>query len=164
MNYHKITKFDTANGPGIRSVLWVAGCNHRCKGCHNPQTWDETSGTPFTTESLEELLDSVQSSYIAGITLSGGDPLYPNNREAVHNILADFKERYPDKSVWMYTGYLYDDISTLPLLQYVDVLVDGRFVLENRDLTLLYRGSPNQRIIDVTKSRQLGEVILWQRS
>ena len=156
MNYHKITKFDTANGPGIRSVLWVSGCIHNCPGCHNPQTHDITSGQLFTTNTLNELLDSIKSPHIKGVTFSGGDPLHPANRDEITSIAKKIKETYPTKDIWLYTGYLYEDIKSLEVMNYIDVLVDGKFILDQRDITLLYRGSHNQRVIDVST----GEVII----
>lgn len=161
MNYHKITQYDCSNGPGIRTVLWVSGCNHHCLGCHNPDTWDPNSGKVFTTSALDTLVESLSSPYISGLTVSGGDPLYVENRITLAGILSHIKSIYPNKSIWLYTGYKYEDISYLPILDYVDVLVDGQFILGKKDITLLYRGSSNQRLIDVPKTRKLGEVVLW---
>lgn len=164
MNYHKITRFDTSNGPGIRSVLWVSGCAHHCPGCHNPETWDVSSGKLFTEESLKYLLDSIAPPYIAGVTFSGGDPLLPLNRSSISQIMHEIRTLYPTKSIWVYTGYLYEDIKSLPLLSYVDVLVDGRFILDQKDITLPYAGSRNQRVIDIPRSLLSDEVILWSPS
>lgn len=164
MNYQKITKFDTANGPGIRTTLWVSGCSHYCKGCHNPQTWDPDSGNLFTIDTLAEIRNSLEPDYIAGLTLSGGDPLYPDNIAMILFLVKYIKQFYPNKSIWMWTGYLYEDIRSYSILDYVDVLVDGPFILEQRDITLAYRGSPNQRVIDVKKSRLANQVILWNKS
>lgn len=162
MNYIKITRFDTANGPGIRTVLWVAGCNHHCLGCHNQNTWDPNAGSQFHTKVLDDIVESLAPPYISGLTISGGDPLYPDNRTTMTGILSHIKSIYPNKSIWLYTGYKYEDIKDLPLLDYVDVLVDGEFILDQRDITLLFRGSPNQRLIDMDKTRLLGGVVLWQ--
>lgn len=161
MNYVKLTKFDIANGPGIRTVLWVAGCNHRCRGCHNPETWDPTAGTAFHTSVLDEIVESLSHPYIAGLTVSGGDPLYPDNRITITSILSHIKELYPDKSIWVWTGYLYEDVKDLLIMDYIDVLVDGPFILEDRDITLKYKGSPNQRVIDVRRSKLYNDTILW---
>lgn len=161
MNYQKITKFDTANGPGIRTTLWVSGCSHYCKGCHNPQTWDPDSGNLFTIDTLAEIRNSLEPDYIAGLTISGGDPLYPDNIAMILFLVKYIKQFYPNKSIWMWTGYLYEDIKGYSILDYVDVLVDGPFILEQRDITLSYRGSPNQRVIDLHKTREKGDVVLW---
>lgn len=152
MNYIKITQFDTANGIGIGTVLWVAGCTHNCKGCHNPQTHNPASGKLFTNATLEKLLASLSPPYISRLTLSGGDPLFEDNRAEVYKILLEVRKQYPEKKIWVYTGYDWDDIKGLPLMELIDVVVEGKFILEQRDLTLLYKGSRNQRVIDVQKS------------
>lgn len=161
MNFQKITKFDTSNGPGIRTVLWVSGCNHHCKNCHNPDTWDATSGVPFDEGTLKEVLDSLAPSYIEGLTLSGGDPMYPENRSTIEYVVSSVKKVYPEKSIWMYTGYDYENISDSPILDYVDVLVDGPYLDKLRDLTLPYCGSKNQRVIDLKATRSRGTVISY---
>lgn len=161
MNYQKITRYDVANGPGIRVVLWVSGCNHKCKGCHNAGTWDKLSGSPFTLETLTELLEYIDQPFIKGLTFSGGDPLYPDNREDVTLIAKIVKEAYPDKSIWLWTGYLYEDIQNLEVLDYIDVVVDGPYMEQLRDITLPYSGSSNQRVIDVRKSKESGKVTLY---
>lgn len=161
INYQKITLFDTANGPGIRSTLWVSGCNHQCKGCQNPETWDKNSGNLFTNDTMDQILDSLRYPYIRGLTISGGDPLYPSNRGTVTDIVKKVKEIYPDKDIWVWTGYLYKEVHHLDIMNYIDVLVDGPFILEQRDITLPYSGSPNQKVINVKESLSSGRIILY---
>lgn len=162
VNYLKLSKFDTANGIGIGTVVWVSGCSHRCKGCHNPETWNELAGEPFTSQTLEELLGSISNPHIKRVTLSGGDPLYPANHDSVLNIAKAVKDRYPQKRIWLYTGYLYEEIKELPVMAYVDVLVDGKFELELKDVSLPFSGSSNQRLIDVPKTRERGEIVIFE--
>ena len=149
MRYHNITKDDMLNGDGLRVVLWVAGCNHCCKECQNPITWDPDGGLPFDDAAKEEIYEQLDKSYISGITFSGGDPLHPRNRLEVRGFMAELKEKYPNKTIWMYTGDSWEDIYDYPIMQYVDVLVDGEFMIEKRDVNLLWKGSSNQRVIDV---------------
>lgn len=160
MRYHNITKDDMLNGDGLRVVLWVAGCSHHCKGCQNPITWDPEGGIPFDDEARWELEDQLGKDYIDGITFSGGDPLYEDNREDVTRLAREIRRKYPDKSIWLYTGYRWEEVRDLEIMNYVDVVVDGRFILEERDVTLEWKGSANQRVIDVQKTRQLGQVVL----
>ena len=153
MNYLQIDEFNVANGPGVRVVLWLAGCSHHCKGCHNPESWDYNSGTPFTEKEMDVIKELLKNPYIKGLTLTGGDPIEHSNDEGLLRFLKDIKENYKDKSIWCYTGYTFEELSKqLKILQYIDVLVDGPFELDKRDITLPYRGSSNQRIIDVQKS------------
>lgn len=159
MNYHNITKDDLRNGDGLRVVLWLAGCEHHCPGCQNPITWDPDGGLKFDSDALQELLDDLDHDYISGITFSGGDPLHPNNREGVTMIASFVKELF-GKTVWIYTGYLWEKVKDLPVMQYVDVLVDGPFIQELADVKYPWAGSTNQRVIDVQKSLKTGEVIL----
>lgn len=162
MNYQKITKYDIANGEGVRVVLWVSGCNHHCEGCHNPETWDPTSGQPFTKETMDELLEALEPDYIAGLTLSGGDPLFPKNRETVYKILKTVKTLYPQKTIWLYTGYKWEDIEYNPwITKYTDVIVDGKFIMDQKDITLPWCGSKNQRVIDVERSVLQRKVVLY---
>lgn len=140
------------NGDGLRVVLWVAGCNHCCKECHNPITWDPDGGLLFDDAAKEEIFEQLNKSYISGITFSGGDPLHPNNRLEVRQFMAEIKEKYPNKTIWMYTGDSWEDIFEYPIMQYVDVLVDGEFHIEEKDTKLLWKGSKNQRVIDVQKT------------
>lgn len=160
MRYHNITKDDMLNGDGLRVVLWLAGCSHHCKGCQNPVTWDPEGGIPFDDQARWELEEQLGKDYIDGITFSGGDPLYEGNREDVTRLAGEIRRKYPDKSIWLYTGYRWEEIKNLELMKYVDVVVDGRFILEERDVTLEWKGSANQRVIDVQKTRQLGQIVL----
>ena len=149
MRYHNITKDDMLNGDGLRVVLWVAGCSHCCKECQNPITWDPDGGLPFDDEAKEEIFEQLGHSYISGITFSGGDPLHSANRLDVRNLMAEIKEKYPDKTIWLYTGYEWKDIWHYPMMKYVDVVVDGEFKIDLRDTNLLWKGSSNQNVIDV---------------
>lgn len=160
MRYHNITKDDMLNGEGLRVVLWVSGCAHACPGCHNPVTWDAESGLPFDAAAKAELFEELQKDYIAGVTLSGGDPLYPANREAIAALCQEIKDHFPDKTIWLYTGYKWEEIRHLPLIQNVDVVVDGRYIEAARDTLLSWRGSENQRVIDVPKTFALGQIVL----
>lgn len=152
MRYHNITRDDMKNGDGLRVVLWVAGCSHCCKGCHNPMTWDPYGGLVFDEAAKKEIFEQLNQPYIAGITFSGGDPLHSANRADVHKLMAEIKEKYPDKTIWLYTGDVWENIYKYPMMQYIDVVVDGEFKLELRDVQLLWRGSKNQRVIDVRKT------------
>lgn len=148
------------NGDGLRVVLWVAGCNHQCEDCQNPVTWDITGGLPFDTEAENELFEALNKPYIAGITFSGGDPLHPFNRGEIFRLMKKVKELHPEKTVWTYTGFLWDDFKDFPEMKYVDVLVDGRFIKGLKDDKLRWVGSSNQRIIDVQKTLKTGEIVL----
>lgn len=160
MRYHNITKDDMLNGEGLRVVLWVAGCGHACPGCHNPVTWDADGGLPFDREAEDELFAELGKDYVSGVTLSGGDPLFPANRADVGALCARIREQFPDKTIWLYTGYTWEEIQDLPLLENVDVVVDGRFVQTQADSQLHWRGSANQRVIDVVRTRASNEVVL----
>lgn len=162
MNYAKIVKFDIANGPGIRTTLFVTGCSHHCPFCHNPETWNPYAGNPFTNYTLDELDESLAHPYIAGLTLSGGDPLYPMNINTITDIIIHVREKYPEKSIWLYTGYEYESVKSLSFMNYIDVLVDGEFEIDKKDISLIYCGSTNQRVIDVKESLKLGKVVLYK--
>jgi anaerobic ribonucleoside-triphosphate reductase activating protein len=149
MNYHNITKDDMLNGDGLRVVLWVSGCSHGCKGCHNRITWDPNGGLLFDEAAKEEIFTELEKDYVSGLTLSGGDPLFPGNRSAIDALVREVKEKYPGKTIWLYTGYSWEEIKSLPLIQYVDIVVDGKFVESLKDNKLHWRGSSNQRVIDV---------------
>ena len=148
------------NGDGLRAVLWVSGCAHACPGCPNPITWDAAGGLPFDRAAKEELFSELQKDYISGVTFSGGDPLFPANREEIAALAQEIRGRFPDKTIWLYTGYKWEEIRSLPAAQLSDVVVDGRFVEAVADPLLLWRGSENQRVIDVQKTRELGQVVL----
>lgn len=171
MNYATIKNCDIANGPGVRVSLFVSGCTHRCKGCFNEIAWDFDYGQPFTQETIDEILMMLEPPHIAGITLLGGEPFEPQNQPAILDLLRQIKKRMPEKSIWAFSGYLFEkDILagrlgpkeiTQELISYVDVLVDGPFVLEKKDLMLRFRGSSNQRLIDVKASLEAGTTVLW---
>lgn len=152
MNYLKIDKCSTSNGTGCRVVLWVSGCNHHCKNCQNPQTWNKDSGIPFDLDTIFEICNQLDKPYISGITFSGGDPLLPDNREIIQAISTLVKFYYPTKTQWLYTGYKWEEVKDLEIIKYLDVIVDGKYVDSQRDVTLAWRGSNNQRVIDVQKS------------
>lgn len=152
MRYHNITKDDMLNGDGLRVVLWVAGCSHCCKECHNPITWDPDGGLLFDDNSKKELFDQLDESYISGITFSGGDPLHSANRLDVRRLMEEIKEKYPNKTIWLYTGYSWEEIWHYPMMKYIDVLVDGEFKIELKDTKLLWKGSSNQRVINVQET------------
>lgn len=152
MRYHNITKDDMLNGDGLRVVLWVAGCSHCCKECHNPITWDPNGGLPFDEEAKQEIFDQLDKPYISGITFSGGDPLHSANRLEVRNLMSEIRQKYPDKTIWLYTGDSWENIQHYAIMQYVDVLVDGEFEADKKDVKLLWKGSSNQRVIDVQKT------------
>lgn len=155
MNYMAIYKTSLADGIGWRTVLFVSGCNHKCKGCHNPESWNKNAGYPFTEETKQKLFEFLAKDYINGLTISGGDPLYPDNLLTVTKLCKEIKEKFPNKTIWVYTGSLYRDIKNLELMKYIDVIVDGEFKINQKDTTLAYRGSYNQRIIDVKTGKQL---------
>lgn len=162
-NYLKITKLDTVNGPGCRVTLWVSGCRNHCPGCQNPESWDFAKGTEITSATADEILSLLAHEYIAGLTICGGEPMEPENQEALVDLVAEIKSKYPDKSIWCFTGYELSDLldggrkhaeCTDALLKNIDVLIVGRFILGQKDITRnnLWRGSRNQRVLDVKKS------------
>ncbi len=148
------------NGDGLRVVLWVAGCSHGCRGCQNPVTWDPDGGIPFDQAARQEIFEQLEKSYVDGITFSGGDPLHERNVEEVTRLAGEIREKYPEKTIWLYTGYQWEEIRDWEIIRYLDVLVDGKFDLASRDTSLKWKGSPNQRVIDVQKTRSLGQVVL----
>ena len=172
MNYATIKNCDIANGPGVRVSLFVSGCTHHCPGCFNQEAWDFHYGQPFTEETIQTIVDMLRPAYIRGLTLLGGEPFDPRNQEAVVQLLRRIKQELPEKSIWAFSGYLFDrDILsgklgdweiTKEYLSYLDVLVDGPFVQEKKNLMLRFRGSENQRLIDVSASLASGTVVLWQ--
>ena len=172
MNYASIKDCDIANGPGIRISLFVSGCTHHCKGCFNREAWDFDYGTPFTQQTIDEILKMLSPGYIKGLTLLGGEPFEPQNQGPIVDLLRQIKAKYPQKSIWVFSGYLFDrDIMsghlgdpeiTKEYLSYLDVLVDGPFIEAKKDLMLRFRGSSNQRLIDVQKSLAAGAVVEWE--
>ena len=161
MRYHNITTDDMLNGDGLRTVLWVAGCTHCCKECQNPITWDVNGGVPFDEAAKQELFEKLNHDYISGITFSGGDPLHPLNREPITALAKEINETFPDKTIWLYTGFLWEDLQNEEILKYIDVLVDGEFMVDLLNTKLKWCGSSNQRIIDVPASLDSGRVILY---
>ena len=172
MHYATIKNCDIANGPGVRISLFVSGCTHKCKGCFNEVAWDFEYGQPFTQETVEYILSLLAPTYVKGLTLLGGEPFEPQNQPALVDLLRQVKAKYPEKSIWAFSGYLFDrdmlsgklgDPAVLnEFLSYLDVLVDGPFVESKKDLTLRFRGSSNQRLIDVPASLAGGNVVAWQ--
>lgn len=175
MNYATIKKFDIANGPGVRVSLFVSGCRHHCKNCFNKEAWDFNYGEAMTEKVEEEILDACNAEYITGLSLLGGEPFEKENRAGLIELAKKFRQRYPEKTIWCYTGFVLDeellksdekDIGEL--LSLIDVLVDGRFVEELKSASLLFRGSSNQRIIDIPQTLKTGEIVLlegkWERT
>lgn len=181
INYHNIVHDDMRNGTGLRVTLFVSGCNNKCEGCQNPQTWDANSGIMFDAQAFDEILNELKQPYINGITISGGDPLHPDNAETIYKLCAEIKHRYPEKTIWLYTGYTFERIYIFPtdwttcdvdpvrdarnnILKYIDVLVDGKFVRELADVNYHWAGSTNQRIIDVQKTLKKQEIVLYENN
>lgn len=173
MNYATIKTVDVANGPGVRVSLFVSGCTHKCKGCFNSEAWDFNYGAPFDTEAKDRIFKALDHSYIEGFSLLGGEPFEPQNQVALLPFLKELKQLFPDKTIWCYSGYgfekdilggnLGDPDITKEMISLIDILVDGEFVEEKKDLHLRFRGSSNQRIIDVKKSLEKGETVLWDK-
>lgn len=171
MNYAAVKTHDVANGPGVRVSLFVSGCEHYCKGCFNSEAWDFSYGKPFTEETEEEIIRALSPDYIKGFSLLGGEPFHPANQKTLVPFLKRIKDIYPEKTIWCYTGYLYDEEllgtgvaateDAEKMLRYIDVLVDGRFVEEKKNLNLRFRGSENQRIINVPETLSLGKTVFW---
>ncbi len=170
MNYAKINKRDIANGPGVRVTLFVSGCTHHCPGCFNEEAWDFDYGFPFTPKTVSEIIDLMAPSFIRGITLLGGEPMEPDNQAELLPLILTVKEAYPQKDIWCYTGYTLEQLQreehphtpfTDQLLAMIDVLVDGRFELDKKNIRLRFRGSENQRLIDMNATRETGKVALW---
>ncbi len=168
MNYATIKNCDIANGPGVRVSLFVSGCTHHCPGCFNEVAWDFDYGQPFTQETINLILSWLAPAHVKGLTLLGGEPFEPQNQGAIVDLLRQVRAKYPEKSIWAFSGYLFDrDITsgrlgdTAEYLRYLDVLVDGPFIEAKKNLSLRFRGSENQRLIDVPASLEQGEVVLW---
>lgn len=149
------------NGEGLRVVLWVSGCTHHCKNCHNPITWDIAGGIEFDEAAEDELFEALKGKHIDGITFSGGDPLHPFNREEIARLIKKVKETLPNKTIWLYTGYLFDEIKDFEGISYLDILIDGEFIEELKDERLHWVGSSNQRIIDVQKTLASNEIVIY---
>lgn len=173
MNYLDIKKYDIANGPGVRVSLFVSGCTHHCKGCFNPESWDFKSGVEFTEETIDEIIEALAPDFIKGLTLLGGEPFEPANQVALLPLVEKVKEIYPEKNIWAFSGYLLDkqimDVMmpkydfTKKILKHIDVLVDGEFHEDEKDLSIVYRGSRNQRIIDVQKTLKRKKIVLHEK-
>jgi len=173
MHYANIKNNDIANGPGVRVSLFVSGCTHHCKGCFNEVAWDFEYGEPFTEETICKIIDMLRPNHIKGLTLLGGEPFEPQNQGPIVELLRRVKEAYPDKSIWSFSGYVFEKITsgtlgdweiTKEFLSYLDVLVDGPFVEEKKNLNLRFRGSENQRLLDVPASLAQGAPVLWEDS
>jgi len=171
MNYADIRPIDTANGIGIRVSVFVSGCTHHCKECFNPETWDFDYGNPFGAEQIGTILEHMGKSYIRGLSLLGGEPFDPRNQASVLELAKAARAKYPEKDIWCYSGYLFENLAagkvgehSRALLEQLDVLVDGPFVLEKKDLSLRFRGSSNQRILNVPASLKQGEAVEWDNS
>ena len=172
MNYAAIKETDIANGPGVRVSLFVSGCSHHCEGCFNAEAWDYNYGQPYTQETEDRIMEALKPSYITGLSLLGGEPFDPRNQPALLPLLRRVRRELPEKDIWCYTGYtLEEDLRTdalgIPevtgeLLSLIDVLVDGKFVLAKKDIQLRFRGSSNQRLIDLRRSEQEGRIIWWE--
>lgn len=171
MNYCSIKKCDIANGIGVRTTLFVSGCTHHCKGCFQPETWDFAYGNLFTAETERELLGSLAPSYVKGLTLLGGEPFEPENQRVLVDFLKRIRAEYPEKTIWCYSGYTYEELTgdsrarcevTDEMLSLIDVLVDGEFILEKKNIRLQFRGSENQRIIDLNETRKAEKIVLWK--
>lgn len=180
MNYLKIETENVCNGSGLRVVLWCSGCSHHCTNCQNPQTWDINSGIPFDKEAKEELFSELSKDYISGITLSGGDPLHKNNLQTLLNLVNEIRISFPQKNIWIYSGFTWEEIMNpvvtadfnpdrdklikmrQKIVEQCDVLVDGRYVDELRDVSMKWAGSSNQRVVDVQKTLKQNEIVLWE--
>ena len=173
MNYHNLTYPDMNNGSGLRVVLWLSGCSHHCKGCQNPQTWNPNSGIPFDENAKKELFEELEKDYISGLTLTGGDPLHENNIDEILSLIYEIKDKYPDKTIWLYSGYTLEEtiypilkatnvhLKRATIIKLSDVFIDGEYIEALRDITLKWRGSSNQRVIDVQESLKQNKVILY---
>lgn len=170
MRYGNIKKCDIANGVGVRTVLFVSGCTHHCKGCFQPETWDFSYGKTYTTETEDEIIESLRPSHVNGLTLLGGEPFEPQNQRALIGLLRRIRRELPEKTIWSFSGYTWEELTgesrarcevTDEMLSMLDVLVDGEFVEEKRNISLRFRGSENQRLIDVQKTRAAGHIVLW---
>ena len=169
MNFADIKRVDVANGPGVRVSLFVSGCTHHCEGCFNPETWNFDFGASFGQEQIDQILELLAPDYIQGLSLLGGEPFEPQNQAAVLELVRQMKERFPEKDLWCYSGYLFERLRdgkvgdlSCQLLEQLNVLVDGPFILAQKDLSLRFRGSRNQRVIDVPRSLEQGQVVIWE--
>lgn len=163
MRYHKIRKMDISNGPGVRVSIFMQGCTFNCKNCFNKETHDFNGGREFTNETIEKVLDLCSKDYIVGLSILGGEPLHPKNIEGTTQLAKAFKEKFPDKTLWVWSGFLFDrDLKEKEVLKYIDVLVDGQYMDDLHSPLLRWKGSSNQRVIDVQKSLKKGQVVLLE--
>ncbi len=160
MKFHNITHDDMSNGAGLRVCLWVSGCTHACVGCHNPITHNPHDGIEFNDEAKKEIFSQLDNEYISGITLTGGDPLHPLNRGEITSLIKEIASLYPNKSIWLYTGFKYEEIKDLELIDYIDVLCDSKFEQDKKNISLKWVGSTNQRVIDIKKTIKEKKIIL----
>ena len=179
MNYHNITHDDMNNGDGLRVVLWLSGCSHHCPSCQNPQTWNPDSGIPFDESAKQEIINELSKDYISGITFSGGDPLHENNLKDIVNLIFKVKENFPQKTIWLYTGYSFEELKEMyktmqfafspynewkvrwDIVKMCDILVDGEYIEEQKDITLKWRGSKNQRVINIPETLKQNKIVLY---
>ena len=161
MRYNKIRKMDISNGPGVRVSIFLQGCAFKCKNCFNPETHDFNGGLEFNQDVVNQVLELANKDHIAGLSILGGEPMHPKNIGATKMLAKAFKEKYPDKTVWVWSGFLFENLKDKDVLNYIDVLVDGQFVDELRDPMLHWKGSSNQRVIDVQKSLKNNKIILF---
>ena len=162
MRYNRIRKMDISNGPGVRVSIFVQGCEFHCKDCFNPETWDFKCGEEFTDETIEKVLSLCDHDHITGLTILGGEPMHPVNIEGTTKLAKAFKDKYPKKTLWVWTGFLYEGLKDKEVFNYIDVLVDGQFKTELFSPLLRWRGSSNQRVIDIKKTRKKGEIVLYE--
>lgn len=163
MRYNKIRKMDISNGPGVRVSIFMQGCAFHCKGCFNPETWDFKEGKEFTEETVNRVLELADKEYVEGLSILGGEPMHPTNIEGTTRLAKKFKEKFPEKTVWVWSGFLFDrDLKDKEVLKYIDVLIDGQYEDEKHDFRLKWRGSSNQRVIDVKESLKQCEIVLME--
>lgn len=162
MRYNQIRKMDISNGPGVRVSIFFQGCHFHCKDCFNSETWDFNKGKIFNEEIIDEILNIADYDYISGLSILGGEPMHPTNVEGTIELAKRFKERYPEKNIWLWTGYKFEDITNKGALPYIDVLVDGQFITELHSFTLKWKGSSNQRVIDVKKTLEKNEIVIFE--
>ena len=162
MRFNRIRKMDISNGPGVRVTIFMQGCPFHCKNCFNPETWDFNDGNPFDDETIDEVLKLCEMSHIAGLSILGGESMHPKNIEGTTKLARMFKEKFPNKTLWCWTGFTYEQIKDKEVFDYIDVLVDGQFVDELRNPNLKWKGSSNQRVIDIKKTREKNEIVLYE--
>ena len=164
MHYNKIRKMDVSNGPGIRVSIFMQGCTFNCKNCFNPNTHDFNGGKEFNDKTIEKVLELCNQEYIQGLSILGGEPLHPKNIVGSTKLAKSFKEKYPNKTLWVWTGFNYEYLQNQEIFNYIDVLVDGQYVDELHDFTLKWCGSSNQRVIDIKKTKKQGKIVIWKES